>query len=458
MPHGLRREVAHLALAVGAAVVALAEWRRGGADGAGAELAWLTIECAALGAALLVAWKRQDDLRIAPVLLLTFAYGAAVVLAHHAVGIPGDSGTTTYAEQGRVLLDGDYPPSEYPVGAVLWFGVESLVHGEGGIVTLHGFLMIPFHVAAVAGVWLLRTRWSPWLATLLAFWPANLYFVHLRFEPLMLALLVGGLLFAYREQWVIAGALLGAGTAVKWSPALAFVVLVAWLLASRRGRQAVGHVVAFVVTFAALNAPFLVWQAHDVLVAYTTQSDRGIIPESLPYLPLRVLGMAHQDGGFWEPAVVPGWANSVATAVQVALLIAIVVLAVRGAGSLTTAVAAAALAPAVFLLTNRVFSPQFALVILAMWAIAASLVVGSARTQLAVGVAAMLATYANAAVFPALATPFLGWSALSFAAALALTGWLLHAAGRPATVLVAMRTRGEAAGKRLLRAAGVHAA
>ena len=97
----------------------------------------------------------------------------------------------------------------------------------------------------------------------------------------------------------------------------------------------------------------------------------------------------------------------------------------RARGDLDAAIACAALAPAVFLLTNRVFSPQFALVVLAAWAVAAALLARSAREQLALGLAAMLATYANAVVIPGFADPFLPWSALFFTVALALTGWLL---------------------------------
>ena len=63
--------------------------------------------------------------------------------------------------------------------------------------------------------------------------------------------------------------------------------------------------------------------------------------------------------------------------------------------------------------------------VLAAWAVAAALLARSAREQLALGMAAMLATYANAVVIPGFADPFLPWSALFFTVALALTGWLL---------------------------------
>jgi hypothetical protein len=54
----------------------------------------------------------------------------------------------------------------------------------------------------------------------------------------------------------------------------------------------------------------------------------------------------------------------------------------------------------VFLLTNRVFSSQFLVLLVAVWAVAAALVVVSAREQLAVGIAMAGATFANALVHP----------------------------------------------------------
>jgi hypothetical protein len=426
VPLHLEQHRATAALGVAAAFIVCAEGLRGGATN-GASPAWLTLEASAAAGALLVAWRHQDELRLVPLVALTACYGLAIVLVHQSVGIPGDTDARVYATQGNQLLDGDYPRSEYPVGAVLLFGVDALLGGDD-VRTAHGLLMIPFQVITVGAVWVLRTPWSGWLAALLAVWPASLFFVYLRFDAVVAALLVVGLVLARRERWGLAGAALGVGSAVKWSPALACGVLIVWLLASGRARTAVRHGVAFAVAFAALNIPFLVWDAADLLAAYTTQSTRGIIAESLPYLPLRLLGLAELSAGghIWEEAIVPSWADGAAIAGQVVLLAAVVAVAVVARGRLDAAVACAALAPAVFLLTNRVFSPQFALVVIAAWSVAAALLARSARDQLALGSAAMIATYANAVVIPGFADPFLPWSALFFTVALALTGWLLY--------------------------------
>ena len=62
--------------------------------------------------------------------------------------------------------------------------------------------------------------------------------------------------------------------------------------------------------------------------------------------------------------------------------------------------AIAALAPALFLLTNRVFSPQFMLVVAAAILFACALVARHRAEQLLVGMLVMGAAFANAFVYP----------------------------------------------------------
>ena len=89
--------------------------------------------------------------------------------------------------------------------------------------------MIPFKALAVAAIWSLRTRPAPWLAALVALWPANAYYWEFKFDLVPAALLAAGLALAWQERWTLAGIALGLGTAAKWTPALAFVALGAWL-------------------------------------------------------------------------------------------------------------------------------------------------------------------------------------------------------------------------------------
>ena len=113
-------------------------------------------------------------------------------------------------------------------------------------------------------------------------------------------------------------------------------------------------------------------------------------------------------------------------------MLLVVVAAARVAKPALGGVALAALAPTVFLLTNRIFSPQFVLVLVVSWAFAAALVLESPRAQLAVGIAMCTASLGNAFVYPfALPRYAVTWplcSAVLFVVGVGLTLWLARRA------------------------------
>jgi hypothetical protein len=195
-----------------------------------------------------------------------------------------------YARQGNaLLLDGTYPSSEYPSGAVVLFGFEALI-GEGSTRVSHALAMVPFQLSVVAAVWLVGTRSSRWFAAVIALWPLNAFFWEFKFGLVPTTFLVLGLVFASRARWLLAGALLGVGAATKWTPALTVLALVLWLLGSKRWRPAAAHAAGAAAAFLVVNIPFLVWSAREMLNAYTFQGQRGLIGDSFAYIPLRLLG------------------------------------------------------------------------------------------------------------------------------------------------------------------------
>src|SRR5207247_10535994 len=122
------------------------------------------------------------------------------------------------------------------------------------------------------------------------------------------------------------------------------------------------------------------------------------------------------------------WASPAAMTIQLALLGATLAVAAAVRGNLRAGVAVAGLAPAVFLLTNRIFSPQFVVLVLAVWCVAIALLARSAREQLFLGAAAAATSAANVFVFPYALSIEL-WhasSAVLFAIALAVTGSALR--------------------------------
>jgi Glycosyltransferase family 87 len=413
----------HLVLAASAGVVLLAEYAAVERHSA----AWILVGALASLAAFIAAWRWQDRLRLAPLLAVSLAFQLAWIGLHLNLGVHSVDSSVLYRVWGNSLLDGHYPDAQYPPGAVLLFAFDALV-GGGPTRTAHAFLMIPFEVATVSAVWAFRTRWSPWFAALVALWPMNAFSWEFRFDLVPTALLALGLLLAYRQRWLLSGVLLGLGAAVKWTPALAVAVLVVWLVANRRWRTATVHGLSSLAVFALLHIPFLVWSPSETVFAYRYFGSQGLTGESLWYLLFAPIGAAHSSlRDFWLPADVASWANSATVVIQLLVLAALAVIAWRARASLRAAVALAAVTPAVFLLVNRVFSPQYLVLMLAVWAIAGALLVESPREQLVLGLAIMAATTANALVYPYTLFEHGAWklaSALLFLVALAISAWL----------------------------------
>jgi hypothetical protein len=397
--------------------------------------AWLLLEALLATVALVHAWREQDRLRLGPVLAVVGGLQLALFGVHVALDVTGDKDSSVvYRWQGNGLARGDYPRSEYPLGAVLLFGLEAWL-GGGATRNANALLMAPLAMVTSAAVWLTRAPYAPWLAALIGFWPANAFYWQYKFDLAPAGLLVVGLVLALRGRWGLGGVALAAGTLVKWTPALAVVALVAWLLTTRRVREAATHAGAFATTVALVYAPFLVWSPSEVLAAYERQSGRSITPESVWYLLLRPFDLAHVRTHISFSAGAPRWANVAAGLLQLAVVLALVVAAAR-ARTQRAAVALAALAPVAFLLTNRIFSPQFMLVAFAAWALAAALVVRTRSEQLWVGVAMAAVALANEFVYPfALPRYDVTWaicSAILFGAGLGLSGWLaLRATAEP---------------------------
>jgi hypothetical protein len=414
----------HVALGTAAAVVLVLEALRGNHP-VGTSPVWPVLQAAVAGAALIVAWRNQERLRLFPLLALALAFHVGWIAVHLALDVPSEwDSRVIYPAQGNALLDGTYPRSEYPPGAVLLFALEVLL-GDGGARVSNAFVMVPFQLVTVAAIWAIRTAWSAWFAAVVALWPLNAFFWEFRFDVAPTAFLVVGLVLALRERWLLAGVVLGLGAAVKWSPALAAAALVLWLMTHGAARAGARHALAFSGAFLAVNIPFLVWAPDKVVDAYVTQGERGITGESLPYIPLRLLGLARLEGYYWDPAVVPTWANGAAVAAQAFLLLALLALIVWQARTLQVAVAFAALMPVVFLVPNRIFSPQFLVLLLAGWAVAGSLLARDRNDQLLFGSLLLGATLANALVYPTQAQEWFKFSAMLFLFAIAATAWVV---------------------------------
>jgi hypothetical protein len=421
----------HLTLGVSAALVLALEYARGSAT-LDTSAVWPVAQAAVSGAALLAVFGARDRLRRAPVLALGLAFQLGWVLLHLRVGMAGDHDPVdVYPAQGDALLGGDYPDSEYPPGAVGLFALETWL-GNGAARTTNALLMIPFQLGCVAAIWSLRTRWTPWLAAVVALWPLNAYYWEFRFDLVPTAALVFGLLLARRAQWYEAGFVLGLGGVVKWTPVLSFAALLLWLVRRRRFESAGFHFAGFAIPVLLVNLPLLLWRPTELLHAYTIQNARTVTAESFVYLPLTLFWDVQPGYWYFGAADVPEEANRAAVWLQIVTVVALLALAAL-ARTRSSAVALAGLVPAVFLLTNRIFSPQFYVLVIAAVVVAAALVVRH-RTELLVVMGALaVATTANTVLFQSLlgARPVEtvpGWiyvAALAFLPAIGATIWLV---------------------------------
>jgi glycosyl transferase family 87 len=400
----------HLVLLAAVAAAVGLEVARGSGT-LGTSETWPLLQALVVGGALVVAWRRQEELRLVPLLGLALALELGFVVVHLALGVQSDfDSAIVYPREGHSLLHGHYPDTEYPPGAVLLFAFESLVSGGGsGVRVANAFTMIPFELAAVAAVFALATRRSAWFAAVLAVWPLNAFYWEFKYDAAPTAALVIGLVLAYRSRWSWAGVVVGLGAALKWTPGLAAIALALWLLSRRRARDAARHLAAAAGTFLLVNLPFLATSPGLVLHSYHVQASRGITGESFAYLVLRAVGRAAipPNSAFYGPVITPSWARTAAGALQIVTVVVVLALALR-CRTRAAAVAAAALAPVAFLLTTRTFSPQYLVTMLAAWCVAAALVTAARTQQLLVALPMLGATLANLLVYPVV-TPTYWW-------------------------------------------------
>jgi uncharacterized membrane protein len=390
----------HAALGTGAVAVLALEAFRGSAT-LDTSAVWPLAQAFVSAVTLAVAWLRRDGLRLVPLLGLGLGFHLAWIALHLARGVAGDHDpVNVYPLQGNTLLHGEYPESEYPPGAVALFTVETWL-GDGAARTANAFLMVPFQLLCISAVWAFRMRWTPWLAAVVALWPLNAFYWEFRFDLVPTAALVVGLLFAWRAHWYEAGFVLGLGAIVKWTPALAVIPLVLWLLRSGRFRSAGIHVVGFAIPLLLVHVPLLLWRPHEVLHAYTMQNERTVTAESFVFLPLQLFRDAEPGYWYFGTADVDANANRDAIVFQLVAVACVTLVAVLSR-TRSAAVAVAGLTPAVFLLTNRIFSPQFYVLVLAAIVVAAALVVRRRAELLAVIGACAVATTANTILFQSL--------------------------------------------------------
>jgi uncharacterized membrane protein len=198
-----------------------------------------------------------------------------------------------------------------------------------------------------------------WDAALVAASPILIFQVFTNFDALATAFATGALLaWARRKPW-LAGALLGLGVAAKLYPLLLLVPLV--LLGIRTGRlRDVGRMaIATVLAWLVVNLPIMVLFPRGWSEFFRLNTRRGDDMDSLYNVVKSFTGWGgfDQNLGFWQPPTV---LNTVTAVLFVSCCIAISYIALT-AKQRPRVVQIAFLVVAAFLLTNKVWSPQFSL-------------------------------------------------------------------------------------------------
>lgn len=225
-----------------------------------------------------------------------------------------------------------------------------------------------FNIAAfgLALAWLV-TVWATamlagrrvWDAALVAGSPLVIFQIFTNFDALATAFAVGAMLAWARRRPVLAGALIGLGVAAKLYPLLLLIPLA--LLAVRTGRlREVAKTAATAgVTWLVVNLPIMALFPRGWSEFFRLNTRRGDDMDSLYNVVKSFTGWRGFDTGlgFWQPPTV---LNTVTALLFASCCIAIGFIALT-ARQRPRVAQLAFLVVAAFLLTNKVWSPQFSL-------------------------------------------------------------------------------------------------
>ena len=207
-----------------------------------------------------------------------------------------------------------------------------------------------------------------WDAAVVAASPLLIFQIFTNFDALAVAAAVGALLAWSRRRPVLAGVLVGIGVALKLFPLLLLIPLL--ILGVRTGRvRDVGRTaIAAVVSWLVVNLPIMVMFPRGWSEFFRLNTRRGDDMDSIYNVVKSFTGWRgfDQNLGFWEPPTV---LNGV-TAVLFALCCAGIAYIGLTARHRPRLVQLAFLVVAAFLLTNKVWSPQFSLWLVPLAALA----------------------------------------------------------------------------------------
>lgn len=198
-----------------------------------------------------------------------------------------------------------------------------------------------------------------WDAALVAGSPLVIFQIFTNFDALATACAAGAMLAWSRRRPAVAGALIGIGVALKLYPLLLIVPLVILGLRTGRMREVGKTAGVAVVTWLVVNLPIMVLYPRGWSEFFRLNTRRGDDMDSIYNVVKSFTGWRGFDPnlGFWEP---PSVTNAV-TAVLFAVCLCGIAYVGLTAQRRPRLAQLAFLVIAAFLLTNKVWSPQYSL-------------------------------------------------------------------------------------------------
>ncbi|MBN9619282.1 MAG: DUF2029 domain-containing protein [Actinobacteria bacterium] len=264
---------------------------------------------------------------------------------------------------------------EYPVltGAFMWFtadltrGVHALVSSWSQLLVFDSLTVLLLAicgllvVAATAGA----QRGRPYDAAIFALSPLLVFHAFSNWDLLAMAFMSGALWAWATRRPVLAGALIGLGTAAKLYPVFLFVAIGILAIRTRRFADAGWALASGVVAWCAVNLPFAIAYNHGWWEFYSFSMNRPAEASTI-----WAMAKAVADGSasanyapYWQP---PG------IGVALALIAALTLVVILGlAAPVRPRLAQLAfLCVLAFLLTTKVWSPQYSLWLVPLVALA----------------------------------------------------------------------------------------
>jgi uncharacterized membrane protein len=208
----------------------------------------------------------------------------------------------------------------------------------------------------------------PWDAAVVAGSPILIFQAFTNFDALATGCAAGAMLAWSRRKPVVAGAFIGVGVALKLYPLLLLIPLAMLAVRTGKWRPVAKTAITALVTWIAVNLPIMVLYPRGWSEFFRLNTRRGDDMDSLYNVVKSFTGWSGFDTnlGFWQPPTV---LNTV-TAVLFVLCCAAIAYVAWTAPQRPRLAQLAFLVVAAFLLTNKVWSPQYSLWLVPLAALA----------------------------------------------------------------------------------------